>query len=313
MDGSTIDVATPDSGQTIEVTPGSVSLTLGRGHEASHIDELPAARGFFSVFEIQIANGLDISIPISVATFRAQVNGLEINASPSSTLLDGACAQSAFLRPNSSVKCSIAFEVEQVPTSILLVTITETTDPTQAKQIREEVTVENFERCQRCNDATDGSACIDLQTDNEHCGRCGSTVPWGGVCREGISGCEFDADVICDGECVDLSSNDDHCGSCSNEVDLCLFGEECSYEERGHAFMVTCAARQSCDDVCEQIDQTCFEGDTYLGWSVHLYAFVDGRVVAAEDFACSEIPVLTIVDEVEGEANFYAVHCVCKS
>jgi hypothetical protein len=68
-------------------------------------------------------------------------------------------------------------------------------------------------------------ACVDVQSDPQNCGDCGTTcgpdkVCWIGVCAD-TCGVEL---TDCGGACVDTDSNPDHCGVCNN---TCGGGNSC--------------------------------------------------------------------------------------
>ncbi|GLJ40117.1 hypothetical protein SUGI_0821790 [Cryptomeria japonica] len=59
----------------------------------------------------------------------------------------------------------------------------------------------------------DKKYCIDLDSNEYHCGNCGNSCGYGFSC--------------CKGKCVDLMSDPNHCGSCFNQCDdkkKCEFG-----------------------------------------------------------------------------------------
>ena len=80
-------------------------------------------------------------------------------------------------------------------------------------------------------------ACVDLQTNNDNCGRCGFSVPYGMICRDGVfadplatpttplpatesptptptTGPCPSGQKLCDGKCTNLLTDNDHCGKC---------------------------------------------------------------------------------------------------
>lgn len=71
-----------------------------------------------------------------------------------------------------------------------------------------------------CPEETDecGGACVDLDTDPDHCGECDSGCDDGQACNGGqcVEGCPG-GETDCDGNCVDLDENRSHCGECDNE------------------------------------------------------------------------------------------------
>ncbi|MBR4985847.1 MAG: hypothetical protein IKY83_08920 [Proteobacteria bacterium] len=98
----------------------------------------------------------------------------------------------------------------------------------------------------RCPDQTDcDGACVDLQTDNAHCGVCGNECKGGEKCMAGVCSLSCpDKQVDCGETCADLTSDVNHCGSCGN---VCKDGEKCVESE----CVVSCLEGQmACDGVC---------------------------------------------------------------
>ncbi len=68
--------------------------------------------------------------------------------------------------------------------------------------------------------------CRDTDTDNNHCGRCGSACASGQVCSGGM--CQLSCQtgtVNCGGFCRDLQSDVRNCGGCGM---ACASGQVCS-------------------------------------------------------------------------------------
>ncbi len=92
---------------------------------------------------------------------------------------------------------------------------------------------------------TCGADCVDLQTDEAHCGTCATQCPSGGTCTKGVCACSPNA-TVCTGACADLQTDPAHCGTCDGS---CATGYSCV---GGH-----CACtKTSCGGVCvdTQID-----------------------------------------------------------
>jgi hypothetical protein len=78
-------------------------------------------------------------------------------------------------------------------------------------------------------------ACVDLQTDPKHCGRCGndcsSCHSCGGECCAGVCGLCFAAGQICcqGSYCVNPFTDPENCGGCGvdNPAHVCAAGEIC--------------------------------------------------------------------------------------
>jgi hypothetical protein len=69
------------------------------------------------------------------------------------------------------------------------------------------------------------SACVDLTSNNSHCGACGAACGGGSQCA-GDQGCVCPQGLtFCAGACVDVQSDSSHCGACGN---FCVIGAECS-------------------------------------------------------------------------------------
>lgn len=61
-----------------------------------------------------------------------------------------------------------------------------------------------------------GEQCVDVNTDEQHCGACDTSCEEDFECREGRcvrTGCPSDQ-TLCDGRCVDTRSDRQHCGAC---------------------------------------------------------------------------------------------------
>src|SRR5262245_10033588 len=60
-----------------------------------------------------------------------------------------------------------------------------------------------------------GSACVDVQHDNNNCGGCGIVCSGGQSCQNGVCTCPGDLDD-CGGQCVNTQSDNNNCGGCGN-------------------------------------------------------------------------------------------------
>ncbi len=80
---------------------------------------------------------------------------------------------------------------------------------------------------QRC-----GEQCVDLDTDQNHCGTCDNACGDGMVCN-GAGQCALPCEnglTDCGGTCVDTDTDQNHCGACDNACDpgyLCDGGGQC--------------------------------------------------------------------------------------
>jgi hypothetical protein len=92
--------------------------------------------------------------------------------------------------------------------------------------------------CETCG----GDACVDLETDAQHCGECGNACPDGLPCIAGACTCP-DGQQLCEDICVDLQTDPQYCGSCSNN---CAPGQVCSLGECADG----CGELTDCDGAC---------------------------------------------------------------
>ncbi len=72
--------------------------------------------------------------------------------------------------------------------------------------------------CEGYRESCDGR-CVDLSTDNDHCGSCNNPCGEGTPCIDGSCGCPNDTDIQCGLSCVDPDSNNAHCGGCNNRCE----------------------------------------------------------------------------------------------
>jgi hypothetical protein len=60
-----------------------------------------------------------------------------------------------------------------------------------------------------------GTTCMDLTSNNTHCGRCGNTCVGGETCNAGLCECPMGG-RSCGGTCVDVETSNTHCGACNS-------------------------------------------------------------------------------------------------
>jgi hypothetical protein len=74
--------------------------------------------------------------------------------------------------------------------------------------------------CSMCS-----GACVDLTSDSNNCGGCGTICNATFTCQSGMCACP-PGQTSCSGVCIDLQSNATHCGSCTNacEGGVCSAG-----------------------------------------------------------------------------------------
>ena len=63
--------------------------------------------------------------------------------------------------------------------------------------------------CETCG----GNACVDVETDADHCGDCATACPDGTLCSAGSCSC-FGGEALCESSCVNLDADPQHCGDC---------------------------------------------------------------------------------------------------
>jgi len=125
-----------------------------------------------------------------------------------------------------------------------------------------------------------GTSCVDIQTNNSHCGGCDDACDpnetcSGGECHCNAGGqvCVAPNDTCCvPGGCVDISTDDSHCGDCTTSCDaaevceggdchcggsggpICQAAETCCTDE--------CANLQTSEAHCSGCDLPCDPGET---------------------------------------------------
>jgi hypothetical protein len=122
--------------------------------------------------------------------------------------------------------------------------------------------------CETCG----GTACIDLQTNAQHCGSCGQACGGTAVCVDGGCACPGDLSA-CDSGCVDLGSDPANCGSCESGCGdwFCLQGD-CSADCGG---LTECSGAcvdllnhsnhcGACGNACDP-GTSCFDGQCQCG------------------------------------------------
>jgi hypothetical protein len=62
--------------------------------------------------------------------------------------------------------------------------------------------------------------CVDLQTDNSHCGTC-NTPCGAATCQVGVCTCPTSGRTLCNGRCVDTQTSAAHCGGCNRWCGRC--------------------------------------------------------------------------------------------
>jgi hypothetical protein len=82
-----------------------------------------------------------------------------------------------------------------------------------------------------------GNMCVDLDSDESHCGMCFDPCNMGDVCSSGV--CCTPPLVGCGNQCVDLSSDPDNCGMCGTVCSsgICIT-DECLGGMTGHVIVI---------------------------------------------------------------------------
>ena len=94
-----------------------------------------------------------------------------------------------------------------------------------------------------------GSVCVDLSSDEAHCGECREACDDGAVCKSGTCQCP-QGKTECDGACVDLDSSFEHCGQCGDD---CGQGERCA---SGSCKPLMCTGgKVACSGSCVDLSQ----------------------------------------------------------
>lgn len=104
----------------------------------------------------------------------------------------------------------------------------------------------------RCDEGqtTCSDTCVDLQTNNAHCGLCGTSCGAGHVCTAGVCTTVCTGgQVNCAGVCRDISTDSSNCGSCGH---MCGVGETCS----GGICSCTSPGFTNCGGFCVDLNTT---------------------------------------------------------
>ncbi len=149
-----------------------------------------------------------------------------------------------------------------------------------------------------CDDPTDaacGGSCVNLLTDEDHCGACATYAQ---RCIDGVPTCYSDFET-CDGICVTLQSNTSHCGACGNACDATTAGDIACVASRC-VYTIMVPDPVTCDSVCAGQGVTCLTATGIYG--------VLGRTTGV---ACDQTPRATI--NYEGfRLDFRELRCRCE-
>jgi len=105
-----------------------------------------------------------------------------------------------------------------------------------------------------------GGTCVDLRTDSANCGGCGTACSETEACRFGGVCASCFPQTACGGVCVDLTADPDNCGECGTECEG--INEIC-----GNGFCRDCdllAGERPCLSVCCVGGRACIDGECEL-------------------------------------------------
>lgn len=111
-------------------------------------------------------------------------------------------------------------------------------------------------------DTACGGACVDVETNPQHCGGCDAACPRGAQCVAGVCGCPS-GEAVCSGACANLQDDRSNCGTCSN---TCTTGASCNDGEcrcpgvRGTVCAGECADLDNDSANCGQCGTSCLGG-----------------------------------------------------
>ncbi len=112
-----------------------------------------------------------------------------------------------------------------------------------------------------------GTACIDTQSNAQHCGDCEQSCGSGQACDGGqcqTGSCPGNQER-CGGQCVNLSNDEAHCGACGRSCagDLTCLSGDCACAQ-GTKCGTACVDLQTDDDHCGQCSRTCTDDLTCI-------------------------------------------------
>ncbi|MCB9508092.1 MAG: hypothetical protein H6697_10565 [Myxococcales bacterium] len=141
-----------------------------------------------------------------------------------------------------------------------------------------------------------GDGCVDLLSNDAHCGRCDSACGDTESCEDGVCGCAAPLER-CGAQCVELSSDAAHCGRCGASCggdERCVAGEcvvDCDDGEtacRGECVDTQTSAEHcgACDRPCAGADNEVAECDDGTCHVACRDGFVDLDHLAGCEYAC---------------------------
>lgn len=165
-------------------------------------------------------------------------------------------------------------------------------------------------RCHEASPTACGGRCVDLQSNEDHCGRCGRGLPSGQDCVGGVGlpACDVSSGLFHCGmvECVDTRSSGLHCGRCDRACPPVegLTHEDLCYEAECQIIMVS-PVQESCDVLCSTNDTAyteCIQGVIH-----YTRDFGSGPVEGSRAIRC-DTALLSDSREV-----FVEIECVCEA
>jgi hypothetical protein len=165
-------------------------------------------------------------------------------------------------------------------------------------------------------------ACIDVQTESQHCGACEQACPAGALCESGNCACP-NGQTLCAQECVDALTSLEHCGACGvacAQGETCMMGQcesaagedGCAGSARGVRLSQIAAYQSIKIPVMSDgasIDDAGRVADLIAGRQTVLRVFV----TLATGFAPRELSARLLLRDASGERAYFARQLVSKS
>ncbi|MBI2373761.1 MAG: hypothetical protein HYV07_07170 [Deltaproteobacteria bacterium] len=165
--------------------------------------------------DLTLSNGLTESISLASPLFSVRAtSGLEFPGDPSDTgRAANGCPAVATLAPGREVSCAVVFPVPEG----------QIVEAVGYRRPDGELVTAQVSQVNPCSDC-DG-ACVDLQTDPQHCGQCrrqveGTCVDGQPQCSGALQPCLLDPPFFEEQRigCVDVTSDREHCGACGERL-----------------------------------------------------------------------------------------------
>ena len=106
------------------------------------------------------------------------------------------------------------------------------------------------------------NACVDVYSNNQHCGGCDVACPAGTQCNFGTCTCTQAGYTLCGSTCYDLANDPRHCGSCTNSCpgNYTCTGSQCKCPDP----TVGTAVRLTNNSIDEYVPAVAWDG-THVG------------------------------------------------